>query len=318
MTTTQSGSSRIPLGRSGLMVSPICYGSWQLSPMFWGAQPEDVLERAMQRAFEVGVNFYDTADAYGNGLSETVMGRALKPIPRDRIVIATKGFFNWQPDLKRFGDLSKAHLLSACEASLKRLQTDYIDLYQCHSYDNLTPVEETVDALETLKRQGKIRQYGHSNWSVEQMRLGERYGKFTTTQPPYSLIKRDIEHDILPFCQTHDIGTLVYSPLQKGLLSGKYTGSETFTDNRNGDPDFTGTRFKTICSRVQQCKPIAEKYNLTLIQLFFTVSLMHPGVTTVIAGIKTPAHIEEAAGAMGKRVSAQDYHEVRTLLTVPR
>jgi len=286
--------------------------------MFWGDQPQDVLGDAMTHAFEVGVNFYDTADAYGNGLAETVMGKALKPLPRDRIIIATKGFWNWQPDLKRFGDMSASHLTSACEASLKRLQTDYIDLYQVHAYDQLTPVSQTVEALEKLKKQGKIRHYGHSNWSVEQMRLGERYGQFGSTQPPYSLLKRDIEHDLLPFCQTHDIGTLVYSPLHKGLLSGKYTGSESFTDLRQHDPDFKGERFKMICGRVQQCKPIADKYGLTLIQLFVAVSLMHPGVTCVIIGVKKPEHIREAAAGMGKTVSAQDYHEVRTLLTVPK
>lgn len=306
---------RIPLGRTELQVSPICYGSWQLSPRFWGPQPEEQLIAAMRRAFEVGVNFYDTADAYGNGLAEEVMGRALRDLPRDEIVLATKVYWHWFPDGHRYGDLSHDYILQACDNSLQRLQMDYIDLYQCHAFDPLTDPAETVAALEKLRSQGKIRWYGVSNWTVEQMRMGQVVGNFATCQPHYSLLTRVYEDDVLPYCRANNIGALVYSPLHRGLLTGKYKGHETFTDFRKDDRDFQGERFQTLCHRVSKLAPIAEKYGLNITQLVLTVTLMHPAIHCAIVGIKTPEQIEEAAGAMGKTVSADDWHQVRNLLT---
>lgn len=308
-------SVRVRLGRTELQVSPVCYGSWQLSPRFWGPQPEDQLIAAMRRAFEVGVNFYDTADAYGNGLSEEVMGRALRDLPRSEIVLATKVFWHWFPDGHRYGDLSYDYILQACENSLRRLQMDYIDVYQCHSFDPMTDVSETVEALEKLRSQGKIRAYGVSNWTVEQMRLGSALGGFATCQPPYSLLHRGIEADILPYCRANDIGVLVYSPLQRGLLTGKYTGKETFTDFRKDDRDFQGERFQKLCDKVASLAPIAENYGLNITQLVLAVTLMTPSIQCAIVGIKTPEQIEEAAAAMGKTVSTDDWHKVRSILT---
>lgn len=307
-------SIRVRLGRTDLQVSPVCYGSWQLSPRFWGPQPEDRLIAAMRRAFEVGVNFYDTADAYGNGLAEEVMGRALRDLPRDQIVIATKVYWHWFPDGHRYGDLSRDYILSACDNSLRRLQTDYIDLYQCHAFDPLTDLADTVEALETLRKQGKIRFYGVSNWTVEQMRLGASLGDFATCQPPYSLLNRGIEADILPYCRAANIGVLVYSPLHRGLLTGKYTGGETFTDHRKDSPDFREDRFRALCDRVARLAPIAGKYGLSTTQLVLAATLMHPAIHCAIAGIKSPEQIEEAAGAMGKTISPDDWHQVRGIL----
>jgi aryl-alcohol dehydrogenase-like predicted oxidoreductase len=307
---------RVRLGRSELQVSPICYGSWQLSPNFWGDQPEDVMIRAMQRAFEVGVNFYDTADAYGDGLSERIMGKALADLPRDQIVIATKVFHHFYEDGRRHPDLSHDYILAECDASLKRLNMDYIDLYQCHSYDHLSDPQEIAEAMEKLLKAGKIRAYGTSNWNPEQMRCGRTFGNFSTCQPPYSLINRKIETDLLPYCRANDIGVLVYSPLHKGLLSGKYTGVEKFEDHRARGADFTGERFKMLAGRVAEVTKIAQKYSLTTVQLVLAATLMHPAITCAIAGIKSPDQIEDAAGAMGKTISREDYHTVRTLLTV--
>ncbi len=307
-------SERVRLGRTELQVSPICYGSWQLSPRFWGPQPEDRLIDAMRRAVEVEVNFFDTADAYGNGLAEEVMGRALREVPRDQIVIATKVYWHWFPDGRRYGDLSPSYILEACENSLRRLQTDYIDLYQCHAFDPLADVADTVGALERLREQGKIRHYGVSNWTVEQMRLGSALGSFASCQPRYSLLDRGIEADILPYCRANDIGTLVYSPLHKGLLTGKYKGNETFTDFRKDVADFQGERFAALCERVARLGPIASGYGLSTTQLVLAATLMHPAIDSAIVGIKTPEQIEEAAGAMGRRLSTDDWNEVRTIL----
>jgi aryl-alcohol dehydrogenase-like predicted oxidoreductase len=301
----------VRLGGSELKVTPVCYGSWQLSPKFWGDQPKEVMIKAMRRAFEVGVNFYDTANAYGDGLSETVMGEALKALPRDEIVVATKVFAHFFPDGHRYGDLSKEFILSECDASLKRLQMEYIDLYQCHSYDYSSPVEETAEAMDALVKAGKVRAYGMSNFSVEQMRLARKCGNFTTLQPRYNLLERDAERDLLPFCHAEDIGTLVYSPLAKGLLTGKYKGKEKFDDFRGRLEMFKGEKFKDLCERIGNLQPLAEKYELSITQLVIAATLQHPFIDVAIIGIKQPSHIEDAAAAMGRTLTREDYWEVR-------
>ena len=306
--------TRVTLGRSGLVVSPICYGTWQLSPRFWGQQPEEEFITAMRRAFEVGVNFYDTADAYGDGLAETVVGKALKPLSRDQIVVATKVYHHFYPDGHRHPDLSRDYILKECEASLRRLKMDYIDLYQCHAFDQLTPLDETTEALERLKSQGKIRAYGVSNFSVEQLRLARKYGDYATVQPDYDLLNTHAETDLLPYCQAESIGVLVYSALHRGLLTGKYRGTETFTDHRATHPDFQGERFCELASRVANLAPIAEKYGVTITQLALIATLMHPGIHVAIVGIKKASQIEEAAGAMGKTLTREDYWQVRSIL----
>jgi aryl-alcohol dehydrogenase-like predicted oxidoreductase len=315
---TSTTAARVRLGRTELEVSPICFGTWQLSPRFWGPQPEQEIVAAIRRGFEIGINFYDTADAYGDGLAEQVLGRAIKGIARDQVVIATKVFHHFFPDGRRFADLTGPYIRQACEASLKRLDMDYIDLYQCHSWDALAHPAEIADAMDTLVKQGKVRAYGTSNWSADQLRLGERFGKFASCQPPYSLIRRDIETDVLPHCLANDIGVLVYSPLHKGLLAGRYKGQETFDDFRAKDRDFQGERFRTVCERVAQVGEIGRDYGLSIVQTVLAVTLMNPAITCAIAGIKTAAHIEEAAGAIGKKLSHEDAFRVRTLLTVPK
>jgi len=305
---------RITLGDSGLEVSSICYGSWQLSPKFWGDQPKDVLIKAMRRAFEVGVNFYDTADAYGDGLAERVMGEALEDLPRDEIVVATKVFHHFYPDGHRHGDLSKDYILAECDAQLKRLRMDTIDLYQCHSFDPSTELAETADAMETLKKAGKIRAYGLSNFTVEQMRLARKHGNFTTLQPRFNLMQRETEDDVLPSAKANGMGTLVFSPLFLGMLTGKYKGTETFTDLRVRHGSFQGERFKELAGRVQALAPIARKYDMSIVQLVLAVTLQHPLIDVAIVGIKKPEHIEEAAEVMGKVVSREDYYAVRDTL----
>lgn len=307
-------SLRVTLGRSGLSVSPVCFGTWQLSPKFWGTQSEDEIIAAMHRAFDVGVNFYDTADAYGDGLAETVLGKALKTLPRDQVVVATKVYHHFYPDGHRHPDLSRDYILKECEASLRRLQMDYIDLYQCHAFDPITPIEETTDALERLKSQGKIRAYGVSNFTVEQLRLARRYGDYATAQPDYDLLNTHIEADLLPYCQSESIGVLVYSSLHRGLLTGKYKGTETFNDLRATHPDFQGERFRQLASRVASLGSIAERYNMTITQLVLAATLMHPGVHVAIVGIKHPSQIEEASSAMGKSIDREDYWQIRRIL----
>lgn len=309
-------SDLITFGATGLKVSPICFGTWQLSPRFWGEQSKaDALE-AMNVALDAGINFFDTADAYGDGYAETVVGEFLAGKPRDSIVICTKVFNHFNPNGSRYPDLSPDHVRQRCELELKRMGVETIDLYLLHLFDPLTPLADIAKTLESLKQQGKIRAYGVSNHTVEQLRAQRRFGAYDAIQPLYSLVAIDIEKDLLPYCESENVGVMVYSPLHKGLLTGKYTGTETFSDFRKNHPDFQGDRFAKIAQAVQTLKPLAEKYGLSIYQLVLTATLMHPAIHVAIVGIKTPAQIKEAVGAMGKTISREDYFAVRKALAV--
>ena len=305
---------RVVLGQSGLFVSPVCFGTWQLSPRFWGHQPKEDAMAAMKLAFDRGINFIDTADAYGDGYAESVVGEAIKDLPRDELVIVTKVFNHFKPDRSRYPDLSPDHIVKRCEASLGRLGIETIDLYLLHFFDPLTRLADIADTLGRLREQGKVRVVGVSNHTVDQLRAQRRVGPYSVIQPPYSLIDPAGECDLLPYCQAEDVGVMVYSPLHKGLLTGKYTGTETFDDFRRDHPDFQGERFKALCDKVQGLGPIADRYDLTIYQLAVVVTLMHPAIHVAVCGIKTPQQIAEAAGAVGKTISREDYFAVRKLV----
>jgi len=310
-------NTRITLGRSGLEVSPICFGTWQLSERFWGNVEAADVTAAIRRAYEAGVNFFDTAGAYGEGRAESVLGEALAGVPRDRIVVATKVFHHFYPDGRRHGDLSAKYVTEYCDEALARLRTDYIDLYQLHAFDPITPLEETTAVLERLRQAGKVRCYGVSNFSVEQLRLARRYGDYATCQPYYNLLDPRIELDLLPYCAAENIGVLVYSSLALGMLTGKFDGSETFGDLRAGSPRFKGERFKRLATNIRSLQPMADKYGLTITQLCLAATLTHPAIHCAIVGIKNAAQIVEAAGAMGKTIEREDYFTIRNKLHDP-
>lgn len=265
-------------------------------------------------AFEKGINFFDTADAYGDGYGETVLGEAIRMLPRDEIVVCTKVYNHFNPDASRYPDLSRDHVIERCEASLKRLGIETIDLYLLHFYDLLTPLEEVAGTLELLRKQGKVRVIGVSNHGVEQVRAQCRFGPYDVVQPPYSLIDPAGEKDLLPYCQGEDLGVMVYSPLHKGLLTGKYRGNEMFDDFRRNHPDFQGERFRTLCTAVQSLAPMARRYGLTIYQLVLATTLMHPAIHVAVCGFKTPEQVAEAAGAMGRRIERPDVFAIRQAL----
>ncbi len=302
---------RIQLGSSGLEVSPVSIGTWQLSPRFWGEQSKEDYIAALRFAFESGVNFIDTAEAYGDGYAETVVGEAIQGLPRDELVIATKVFNHFNEDGTRYPDLSPEHITARCDVSLGRMRVETIDLYLLHMFDHLTPLADISGALDRLKEQGKIRAYGVSNHNVEQTRAHRKFGDYSVTQPPYSLIEPVGEDDLLPYCQSENIGVMIYSPMHKGLLTGKYTGEEAFTDFRQGHPDFVGERFQDLAASVQSLKPLAEKSGMTIYQLVLAATLMHPAIDVAVCGIKRKDQIEEAIGAVGKELSREDYFAVR-------
>jgi aryl-alcohol dehydrogenase-like predicted oxidoreductase len=302
----------VTLGKSGLQVTPIVYGTWQISPQYWNFRQDDTerMIASIRRGLEKGINFFDTADAYGDGLSEQILGKALSVYPREKFVLATKVYHHFYPDGRRHPDLSAKYIVQACENSLRRLNMDYIDLYQCHSFEPLTDFEETTEALEKLKSQGKIKIYGVSNYSVEQLRTARKFGEYATSQNYYSLIDRSAEKDLLPYCRAEGIGILVYSPLHRGLLTGKYKGDEKFADLRAKSPEFQGQLFKERCEKVSSLREIADKYDMSITQLVLTTTLMNSMIDCAIVGIKKPEHIEEAAEVIGKSVSREDYFKV--------
>jgi aryl-alcohol dehydrogenase-like predicted oxidoreductase len=305
---------RVIFGSSGLSVSPIAFGTWQLSPRFWGDLSKKDAVAAMRLAFDRGINFYDTADAYGDGYAETVLGEAIAKLPREELVICTKFFNHFNPDASRYPDLSPAYLRERCEASLKRLRINTIDIVLLHFYDPLTPLADVAATLNALRDEGKIRHIGVSNHTVEQFRAQRKFANYCVAQPAYSLLAPEGETDFLPYCQAENIGVMIYSPLHKGLLTGKYTGSETFNDFRRHHADFQGDRFRAISDAVQSLRPIAEKYELSLYQLVLAATLMHPSIHVAVCGVKIPDQIAEAAGALGKSLSREDYFAVRKAL----
>ncbi|MCI0512644.1 aldo/keto reductase [candidate division KSB1 bacterium] len=304
----------ISLGNTELQVSRICFGTWQMSPRFWGEISDREFSTALRTAFDQGINFFDTADAYGDGLAETVLGKALGDVPRSRCILTTKVFNHFAPDGQRYPDLSPAHLQERCDASLQRLHTDYIDLYLLHFYDQLTPLVEITATLDRLREMGKIRYYGVSNFSIEELRAARQVGNFSVLQTHYNFFYPAVEQSIFPYCQVENVGIMVYSPLHKGLLSGKYLGNEVFTDFRQYHPDFQGARFKTLAAQVQQLAPLAEKYHVSIYQLVLAATLCHPTVHTAIVGIKTAAQIQEAVAAAETPVSRSDYFAIRRIL----
>jgi len=304
----------ILLGKTGLSVSRLAFGTWQLSPRFWGEVPAAQVAEAIRTALDLGINFFDTADAYGDGLAESALGETLRSVPRDRVIVASKVFNHYVPDGTRYPDLSPDHIRERCEASLHRLRTDYIDLYLLHFYDQLTPLSRIAETMEGLKAQGKIRHYGVSNFNIEELRAAAAAGNFSVLQPAYSLVNLEAEQFLFPFCLTHNIGVMVYSPLHKGLLTGKYLGTETFTDFRKYHPDFQGERFQMITEAVQGLASKARQYGMSIYQLVLAATLSHPAIHCAVIGVKNGAQVREAAGALGKPIDRPDYFKIRQML----
>lgn len=302
------------LGKTDLNVSRICFGCWQLSPRFWGKIPLQPWEAAIRKAQDVGVNFIDTADAYGNGYAEECLGRFLAQEGlRDEFVLATKFYWSLESE-KRHPDTSHAYILRECEASLKRLKTDRIDLYQIHAWDPLTRPDEVAGAFLQLRKEGKVRWFGVSNLNADQIRMYLRYVDIECLQPSYSLLSRDVEARELPLCLERRMGVIAYSPLYRGLLSGKYAKDHVFEDSRARLPLFCGEAFGRILDALAGLKPLADGYKLTLPQLAVAWVLRHPAVTAAIVGVKTPEHIETVAPAAEAELSIPDWHEMASVL----
>jgi aryl-alcohol dehydrogenase-like predicted oxidoreductase len=301
------------LGQTELKVSRICFGTWQAGGD-WGTIDTEQAKAAVRRALELGINFFDTAQAYGWGRSERLLGEALAPelsSRRDEVVIATKGGLRMDDgELRR--DSSADGLRQGIEQSLRELGTDHVDLYQVHWPDRDTPFEETAAALEGFVQEGKARYVGVSNFDAHEMAAFQRHRRIDTLQPPYHILRREIENQILPYCREHGIGVFVYSPLAHGLLTGKFDEDTEFAEDdwRKHSAVFTGEEFSRNLSIVRELAHYAEEHGWTLAQLAIAWTLSTPGVDAAIVGARNPEQIEGTAPAGGIDLSAKDREEI--------
>ncbi|WP_285247127.1 aldo/keto reductase [Pseudarthrobacter sp. efr-133-R2A-89] len=288
-----------PLGRTGVQVSPLCLGAMMFGP--WGNNDTDDATRIIHRALDAGINFIDTADVYSGGVSEEIVGKALAG-RRDDVFLATKFFMPMdEKDPNRRGG-SRRWIMRAVEDSLRRLNTDHIDLYQVHRRSPDTDVEETLGALTDLVRQGKVRYIGSSSYSGSQIVEAQwasrerNLERFVTEQPPYSILTRGIEEDVLPTVQRHGMGTLTYSPLAGGWLSGRWRKDSASSPTSSARPsarfDMTQPANQRKLDIVEELAQVAEWAGVTMIEMAIAFVINHPGVTSAIVGPRTMEQLE--------------------------
>jgi 1-deoxyxylulose-5-phosphate synthase len=291
------------LGSSDLDVSEISLGSWLT---YGGGVSDTQAEACVHKAFEVGINFIDTANVYSRGGAEEFLGRVLADRPRNSYVLATKLFFPMNGDR----GLSREQVLKQIDASLARLRTDYVDLYQCHRYDQSTPLEETMEALTEVVRQGKARYLGFSEWTADQIQasleLSATQGleKFASSQPQFSILYRVPERDVIPLCRENGISQIVWSPLAQGTLTGKYRpGEQPERGSRaaSAQMGWSMDRFRDddVLTAVQRLVPIAEGLGITMAQLALAWVLREENVASAITGASRPEQVEENVAASG-------------------
>ena len=321
------------LGKSDVYVSPVIFGAWAIGGWMWGGTEEADSIAAIRAAVDHGVNTIDTAAIYGMGYSEDLVGRAIKGI-REKVVIATKCGMRWnsnegsdpwpQKDSQGRDIIIRRNskpdsIAYECEQSLKRLGVDVIDLYQIHWPDTTTSVEDSMHAMLKLKEQGKIRAIGVSNYDVKWLRGAINAAPISSLQPPYSLIQRRIESEILPFCREHNIGILVYSPLERGLLTGKVGPDRQFApgDHRAGHKYFTVENRTRVLAALDKIRPIAEKHNASLAQIVISWTIHEPGITAALVGARNAEQAAHNAGAMNVLLSDAERAQIRAAFDEP-
>lgn len=305
------------LGNSEIEVSPLGLGAWAMGGAVesWGEVDDRESIAAIQQALDCGINLIDTAPIYGLGHSETIVGKAIQG-RRHEVVIATKCglIFPSSKDQLPGRSLKPDHVLRECEDSLRRLRVDHIDLYQCHWPDPHTPIRETMEALATLLQQGKIRAVGLSNYSCDELMVAREFGVVHAMQPPFSMLHLRAREDMIPLCLEHHVGVLPYSPLAKGLLTGKFTPDSRLEGIRAKDPEFLGERFRRNLRVIDALKGIADRYDKTLTQLVVNWTANVPGVTAPLVGAKRPSQVLEHVGGLGWEITEEDLRRIETIL----
>ncbi|MFJ6213844.1 aldo/keto reductase family protein [Streptomyces sp. NPDC092296] len=300
------------LGRSGLVISEIAYGNW----ITHGSQVEEEAALSCVRAaLDAGITTYDTADVYAETRAESVLGRALKGERREGLEIFTKVFWPTGPGRNDRG-LGRKHIMESIDGSLRRLQTDYVDLYQAHRYDHSTPLEETMEAFADVVRSGKALYIGVSEWSAQQIREAHQLARelhvpLVSSQPQYSMLWRVIEAEVVPTCEELGLGQIVWSPVAQGVLTGKYApgaplpaGSRA-TDSKGGSNFVASWLRDDVLERVQQLRPLADQAGLSLAQLAVAWVLQNPNVSAAIIGASRPEQVGENVKAAGVKLDAE-------------
>ena len=314
------------LGSAGMYVSEIAYGNW----ITHGSQVEsDAAIKCVRTAYDLGITTFDTADVYAGTKAESVLGKALKGIKRESYELFTKVYWPTGPGMNDRG-LSRKHIIESCNASLKRLNTDHIDLYQMHRFDHETPLEESLSAFDDLIRAGKVHYIGFSEWNAQEISQALKiqdargYNRFISSQPQYSALWRVIESEVVPLSKKEGIGQIVWSPMAQGVLTGKYlpgkkppAGSRA-TDKKSGADNISRWMRDDVLTAVQKLGPIAKEADLTIGQLSIAWVLQNPNVSSAIMGATKPSQVKENVKAAGVKLSADQMKAIdKALGSIP-
>lgn len=306
------------IGDTGLKPSRVGLGTWSIGGWMWGGTDEAEAIATIHAAQDMGINLFDTAAVYGYGNSEEIVGKSLAGARRATAIVATKATLNWDADGNVFRDGRKARIEKEIDDSLRRLQTDYIDIYQIHWPDPLVPIEETAGAMKALLDAGKIRAIGVSNYSPEQMERFVKVAPLHTSQPPFNLFERAAETDVLAYGAKHGIVGLTYGALCRGLLSGTMSRDRKFTgdDLRLNDPKFQEPRFSQYLTAVERLDALAkERYGKRVIDLAVRWIVEQPGVGVALWGARKPEQLKDIPGSMGFTIDRQTLAEIDTIVT---
>ena len=321
------------LGSSDVRVSPVIFGAWAIGGWMWGGNDETESIQAIHAALDHGITTIDTAAIYGMGYSEELVGKAIQG-RRDKVVIATKCGMRWDSDegsapwpqkdnsgkdvIIRKNARSQS-IMYECEQSLKRLGVDVIDVYQIHWPDVSTAVEESIRAMARLKEQGKVRVIGVCNYDVQWLSAAVKAGPVASLQPPYSLIQRNIEKEILPFCRQSNIGVIVYSPMERGLLTGAVTPERQFSpgDHRATHKYFTAENRKRVIAALEKIKPICDAHRASYAQVVINWTISEPGITAALVGARNAKQSEHNAKAMSFTLSPEERARIRAAFDEP-
>jgi len=311
------------LGQTEIKLSAITFGAWAIGGWMWGGSVKKDALQAIQASYEAGVTTIDTAPVYGQGYSEELVGEAIKGIPRDKVQILTKFGMRWDDNRGDFAFKSednngkpievyrysgKQSVIDECEASLKRLGTDYIDLYQIHWADPTTPIAETMEALNQLLLDGKIRAAGVCNYNKTQMEEAEKTIRLSSNQVPYSMVERSIEEELLPYCLQNQKSIIAYSPLQRGILTGKIKPGHQFApgDHRPTTKFYKPENIELINHLLETLEPLALEKQVTLSQLVIRWTIDQPGVTVALVGARDAAQAVQNAEAIDLKLSEEE------------
>ena len=310
------------LGNTDMQITPIGFGTWAIGgggyQFGWGPQDDEQSIAAIHHALDLGINWIDTAAVYGLGHAEEIVGRALKN-RTERPYVFTKCSRVWNDNGEISGNLKAQSIRRECEASLRRLQTEVIDLYQMHWPNPEQDIEEGWEAMAKLQQEGKVRYIGVSNFNVSQMQRIIKIAPISSLQPPFSLIHREVEQEILPFCQEHHIGVIVYSPMMSGLLTGTMTHDRIKKlpedDWRKRDPEFQEPRLSRNLALVEKLGEIAYMHGRTTGEVAIAWTLAHPGVTAAIVGARRPSQVDGIIGAAEFRLTNSELQEIEKFVT---